>query len=91
MLEVIIAAPLHDPEFWVPKKFSWEWLGLGAAGITVLTIGMIIWLVLMKDEPEIDTKPLVDRAVERDRERARQARQRLDADSGRTDMTTRDL
>lgn len=85
MLELIIAAPLHDPTWWNPVPFTWRRLAIGGAVMLALTIGAIIWLVVMRDEPDMDNSEQVKRATERDRERARQTQRMLDADSGRED------
>ena len=64
-------------------------MALLGAGCLLLTIGFVVWLVLQPDEPEQETTPLVDRAVDRDRGRAALIRRRLDADSGRADVSVR--
>ncbi|UVY84270.1 hypothetical protein NLU66_01345 [Brachybacterium sp. NBEC-018] len=74
-----------------PVGFSWMILLLLLLGTLVLTIGSAIWMLLQPDEPELDTTPLVDDAVRRDREAAALLRRRLDADAGRTDTTAPEL
>lgn len=79
-----------DP-FWDPVAFSWPLLGIFLAIALVLTIGFVVWLVLQPDEPDHDTTDLVDKATEHDRDRARTVGRRLDADSGRADVSEPEL
>lgn len=79
-----------DP-FWDPVPFSWPLLLILLALCLLLTIGFVVWLVVQPEEPEHSTKPLVDRAVQHDRESAVTIRRRLDADSGRADPADPEL
>ena len=88
---VVVAAPLRSATFWDPVAFSWPLMGFLLAITAMLTIGFVVWMVLQPEEPEHDTKDLVDRATRRDRESAHMIRRRLDADSGRADTSEPDL
>lgn len=85
------AAPLENDPFWDPIAASWPLIGILLAGVAVLTIAFAVWLVIQPDEPEHDTTDLVDRAVERDRDRARSISRRQDADTGRADTSEPEL
>lgn len=78
-------------DFWDPVAFSWPLLGILLGGTVVLTIAFLVWVVLQPEEPDLDTKPLVDKAVQRDLERAHIIARRLDADSGRADASEPEL
>ncbi|WP_304502135.1 hypothetical protein [Brachybacterium sp. FME24] len=84
---MVVAAPLEGDPFWDPISFSWPLLGILLAITVLLTIGFVVWLVLQPEEPDHDTKDLVDKATRHDRERAQAIRRRLDADSGRDDTS----
>ena len=79
-----------DP-FWDPIPFSWPLLLILVAICLLLTLGFVVWLVVQPEEPDISTKPLVDKAVRKDRENAMTIRRRLDADSGRADPADPEL
>lgn len=79
-----------DP-FWDPIPFSWPLLLILVAICLLLTIAFVVWLVVQPEEPERDSKPLVDAATRRDRQRAHRIRRRLDADSGRADTSEPEL
>ncbi|MGO1481088.1 MAG: hypothetical protein ACTHWF_08175 [Brachybacterium sp.] len=79
-----------DP-FWDPVPFSLPLLLILAAICLLLTLGFVVWLVVQPEEPEVDTKPLVDKATRQDRETAVTIRRRLDADTGRTDPAEPEL
>lgn len=78
-------------EFWATFESSWPLLAVLLGGTALLTIAFMVWTALQPDQPEFDTKPLVDKAVERDLERARTITRRLDADSGRADTSEPEL
>ncbi|MGP9683198.1 MULTISPECIES: hypothetical protein [unclassified Brachybacterium] len=82
---VVLAAPFRSDSFWDPVAFSWPLLGLLVALTAVLTIGFLTWAVLLPEQPEHDTRELVDRAVRRDRGRADDVRRGLEAEAGRAD------
>lgn len=84
-------APFEGDAFWDPVPGSWLLMGILVAIVVVLTIVFLVWTAVQPDEPDHDTKELVDRAVRRDRERAASIRRRLDADSGRADTSEPDL
>lgn len=88
---LLLAAPSEGDPFWDPVAATWPLMALLGAGCLLLTIGFVVWLVLQPDEPEQDTTPLVDKAVDRDRDRAALIRRRLDADSGRADVSDPEL
>lgn len=89
--ELLIAAPLGDDSFWDPVKANWSLFGILLAGTAVLTIAFVVWLVIQPEEPDHDTKELVDRAVDRDHDRARTISRRMDADAGRADTSEPEL
>lgn len=100
MDQILLAAPWRSASphaapaggsFWDPVAASWPLMALLGAICLVLTIGFVVWLVLQPEEPEMDTKPLVDKAVGKDRDRAALIRRRLDADSGRADVSDPEL
>lgn len=76
--------------FWDPVAFSWPIMIALIVGTILLTIGAIVWYVLLPDEPEFSTKKLVTKAVNRDRREANSIAHHLDAESGRDDATTPD-
>jgi len=78
-------------EFWDPIEATWPLMGIFLVVGLVLTIGFVVWLVLQPEEPDHDTTDLVDKAVDRDRERARSISRRQDADSGRADTSEPEL
>lgn len=92
---LLLAAPPHAApaggSLWDPVAATWPLMALLGAGCLLLTIGFVVWLVLQPDEPEQDTTPLVDKAVDHDRGRAALIRRRLDADSGRADVSDPEL
>lgn len=88
---ILLAAPAEGSSFWDPVPATWPLMALLGAGCLLLTIGFVVWLVLQPEEPELDTKPLVDEAVGKDRGRAALIRRRLDADSGRADVSDPEL
>ncbi|WP_062946522.1 MULTISPECIES: hypothetical protein [Brachybacterium] len=88
---LLLAAPSQGDSFWDPVTATWPLMALLGAGCLLLTIVFVVWLVLQPDEPEQDTTPLVDKAVDRDRGRAALIRRRLDADSGRADVSDPEL
>ena len=92
---LLLAAPPHaapaEGSFWDPVAATWPLMALLGAGCLLLTIGFVVWLVLQPDEPEQDTTPLVDKAVDRDLGRAALIRRRLDADSGRAGVSDPEL
>ena len=92
---LLLAAPSHAApaggSFWDPVAATWPLMALLGAGCLLLTIGFVVWRVLQPDEPEQDTTPLVDKAVDGDRGRAALIRRRLDADSGRADVSDPEL
>ncbi|HJC68694.1 MAG TPA: hypothetical protein H9932_03305 [Candidatus Brachybacterium intestinipullorum] len=91
MDEILLAAPFEGDSFWDPVAASWPLMALLGAICLVLTIGFAVWLVLQPEEPELDTAPLVDKAVRADRDEAALIRRRLDADSGRADVAEPEL
>lgn len=84
-------APFQGDPIWDPVAWSWPVIGILLAVLAVLTIGVVVWTVLQPEEPDHDTDELVDKAVRRDRERARTIQRRLDADSGRADTSEPEL
>lgn len=88
---MVITAPFQGDSFWDPVDFNWPLMGILLAITAVLTLGFVVWMVLQPEEPEHDTKDLVDEAVDRDRERARTIGRRLDADTGRADTSEPEL
>lgn len=84
-------SPFEGDPFWDPVAFSWPLLAILAAICLLLTIGFVVWLVVQPEEPELDTTPLVDKAIREDRETATTIRRRLDADTGRADAAEPDL
>ncbi|MCT1430372.1 hypothetical protein M3G50_06340 [Brachybacterium muris] len=90
---LLAATPFEDSPFWnpdLPGSF-WSVFGILLAGTAVLTIAFVVWMVIQPDEPEHDTTELVDRAVGRERDRARIISRRLDADAGRADTSEPEL
>lgn len=90
---LLTAAPFEDSPFWnpdLPGSF-WSVFGILLAGTAVLTIAFVVWMVIQPDEPEHDTTELVDKAVDRERDRARTISRRLDADAGRADTSEPEL
>lgn len=90
---LLAAAPFEDSPFWnpdLPGSF-WSVFGILLAGTAVLTIAFVVWMVIQLDEPEHDTTELVDKAVDRERDRARTISRRLDADAGRADTSEPEL
>lgn len=85
------AAPFQGDSLWDPIAFSWPLLLILAAICILLTLAFVVWLVLQPEEPDFDTKPLVDRATHRDRTTAVTIHRRLDADTGRADTTEPEL
>lgn len=83
--------PFRGDPFWDPVAFSWPLLLILVAVCLVLSIGLAVWLAIQPEEPDRDTRPLVDRATRRDRERAAMVRRRLDADTGRADAAEPEL
>lgn len=80
-----------EADFWNPIEPSWELWLLLIIVLVLLTAGSTVWWLLTPDEPEMDTKELVDKAVARDRERARTISRRQDADTGRADTSEPEL
>lgn len=85
------ASPFQGDSFWDPVAFSWPLMLILAAICILLTLAFVVWLVLQPDEPDLDTKPLVDKATRRDRTTATTIHRRLDADTGRADTTEPEL
>lgn len=79
-----------DP-FWDPVAFSWPVMLILGAICLLLTIAFMVWTVLQAEEPDLDTTPLVDKAVREDRDSATTIRRRLDADTGRADAAEPEL
>ena len=91
MSTVTVPRALVGDPFWDPVPFSWSLLLILTAICLLLTIGFVVWMVLQPEEPEVDTKPLVDKATRQDRETAVTIRRRLDADTGRSDPSEPEL
>ena len=89
---LVAGAPsFQGDSFWDPVAFSWPLMLILAAICTLLTLAFVVWLVLQPDEPEHDTRPLVDKATRRDRTTATTIHRRLDADTGRADTAEPEL
>ncbi len=70
--------------FWDPVPFSWPVMGILLAGIAVLTVGFLIWLMLQPDEPDMSSSAEIKRATRRDREAAAQIMTSLSSEAGRS-------
>lgn len=83
---------LKDDPFWDPVHYDGWLLVIGVVGIILATIGILVWYWLQPEEPDRRDRPdLVQKAVQRDQERAAHLRRRLDADTGRADANEPEL